>query len=274
MPFSEIICYDDNSTDNTGEVAAALGARVIKAVGPSTGPARARNNLAAAATQDWIHFHDADDLISPDFARKFSTLLAPDIDCVFCDADWVQEDTRKLVVAWRYDQNDLSRDAISYLIKNPVGTNNGVFRRKRFQEIGGFLESLLMWEDCDLYVRLAAAGGRMTHLKEVLTWSLRHTDSFSHDYAKSWGYRLKALQCYAITLPSSAMPAVALAAEEAASNLDRYGRREAALEAISLCGRLGHVVPATHNPLLRALRPFLPELWALRIQRAIRSRKP
>ena len=59
-PFAEIICYDDNSTDATCEVAEGLGARVIKAEGPSTGPAKARNRLAMAASAPWIHFHDAD----------------------------------------------------------------------------------------------------------------------------------------------------------------------------------------------------------------------
>ena len=226
-----------------------------------------------AASAPWIHFHDADDLISGDFNGKFTGVLSRSVDCVFCDADWLDEATRKLVIPWRYNQEALQRDPISYLVTHPVGTNNGVFRRESFLRAGGFDESLLMWEDCDVYVRIAAQGGRMLHLPEILTWSLRHRDSFSHEYGKSWGYRLKALERYAATLPPHCMPAVAEAAEDAATNLDLYKRGALAQQAIALCQRLGHRVPSTSNPILQAVRPLLPALWGLRIQRVFRSRQ-
>ncbi|MBI5801952.1 MAG: glycosyltransferase [Verrucomicrobia bacterium] len=55
---SEIIVCDNNSTDRTGELARAAGAKVV--FEPVNQIARARNAGAAAATGDWLIFVDAD----------------------------------------------------------------------------------------------------------------------------------------------------------------------------------------------------------------------
>jgi glycosyltransferase involved in cell wall biosynthesis len=271
-PFDEILCYDDRSTDDTVAVARSFGARVLPADGPSTGPAKARNRLAAAATGEWIHFHDADDLISPAYLSTLLPLGTADTDLVFCDADWIGEGRRELWVAWRYDAAPLAADPVSYLIRHPVGINNGLFRRAPFLAAGGFDESLLMWEDNDVYVRLAAAGGRVRHVPGVYTWSLRHTDSFSHDYRKNWRCRVQALEKYAATLPGSARAVIAEEAEKAAQNLVALADLEGARPALALCRRLGHPVPTTRHPALRLIRLFLPALWLLRFQHHRRTR--
>jgi glycosyltransferase involved in cell wall biosynthesis len=55
---SEIIVCDNNSSDRTGELALAAGAKVVRE--PVNQIARARNTGAAAATGDWLIFVDAD----------------------------------------------------------------------------------------------------------------------------------------------------------------------------------------------------------------------
>lgn len=273
-PFDEILCYDDHSTDDTAAVAQRLGASVIAADAPSTGPARARNRLAAAATGEWIHFHDADDLISPEFLKTLVTAADAADDVVFCDADWIGEEKRDLWIAWRYSAEQLARDPVSYLIRHPVGINNGLFRRETFRAIDGFDESLLMWEDNDVYVRLAAAGSRIRHVPGVLTWSLRHTDSFSHDYRKNWRCRVAALRKYAATLPARASAAIAEEAARAAEKLVDLGDDAGAREAVAVCRQLHFPVPSTRNPALRLLRGLLPPLVALRLQSRWRKSRP
>lgn len=54
----ELILCDNNSTDQTGKIAKAAGARVV--FEPVNQIARARNTGAAAATGDWLVFVDAD----------------------------------------------------------------------------------------------------------------------------------------------------------------------------------------------------------------------
>ena len=63
-PFDELICYDDASTDRTADVARTLGATVIRG-DTNHGAAHARNRLWQAAHGEWVHFHDADDLLDP-----------------------------------------------------------------------------------------------------------------------------------------------------------------------------------------------------------------
>lgn len=60
----EIVVCDNNSTDGTGELAAALGARVV--FEPHNQIARARNAAARAATGEWLIFLDADSRLSPE----------------------------------------------------------------------------------------------------------------------------------------------------------------------------------------------------------------
>ena len=62
--FTEVIVVDNNSTDGTGELARAAGARVV--FEPVNQIARARNAGAMAATGDWLLFFDADSLLPPE----------------------------------------------------------------------------------------------------------------------------------------------------------------------------------------------------------------
>src|SRR5688500_10835317 len=60
---SEIIVVDNNSTDNTAELARKAGARVV--FEPVNQIGRARNTGAAVATGDWLLFVDADSILNP-----------------------------------------------------------------------------------------------------------------------------------------------------------------------------------------------------------------
>ena len=81
VPFDEILVYDDCSTDDTGAVAEAYGANVVRAMQP--GCSAGKNRLAEATTCEWIHFHDADDDITPDLVERVRPHLerddAPDV---------------------------------------------------------------------------------------------------------------------------------------------------------------------------------------------------
>ncbi|MBA4141879.1 MAG: glycosyltransferase [Nitrosospira sp.] len=60
---AEIIVVDNNSTDNTANVARQAGAQVV--FEPINQIGRARNTGAAKATGDWLLFVDADSILSP-----------------------------------------------------------------------------------------------------------------------------------------------------------------------------------------------------------------
>src|SRR4051812_2001085 len=75
IPFDEMLVHDDLSTDDTAAVARAYGARVIQSevnVGCSAG----KNRLLQASRCDWLHFHDADDELLPNFTLLASRWMA------------------------------------------------------------------------------------------------------------------------------------------------------------------------------------------------------
>ncbi len=270
-PFAAVLAYDDGSTDDTVAVARSLEIEIITP-NRNRGVSVARNRLAAAAKTEWIHFHDADDRIAPDFLERLGPLADADADVVSCDADWIGEHDGALQVAWRYDGEALARDPAAHLLVRPMGLNNTLLRRAAWEQSGGCDERLAMWEDADVHFRLALAGARWRHLSAVLTWSLRNPASFSHDHRKSSRCRLAALGGYAaMDEARRLLPLVAYQAEELAAAALGAGDRAVARECVSLCHRLGFPVPSSRNPVFRAARRLLPSLFLLRLQRRLRA---
>ena len=272
VPFARVLCYDDGSTDDTVVVARRLGLEIVTP-NPNRGVAHARNQLAARVETEWFHFHDADDRIAPEFVARLAPLCDDTCDVACCDADWVYEGFEQLTLRWRYDGEALACDAAAHLLTHPLGLNNSIIRRSAWTRVGGCDESLKMWEDADVHFRLALEGARFRHRAEVLTWSLRRGDSFSHDYRTSWRCRLSALERYAADPRAAGLRAeLAVEAERAAAELLQWRDSAGARAALALCRRLGHRAPSTHHPLLRAARTILPPVTVLRLREWFRRR--
>ena len=158
---AEVIVVDDGSRDATGDIARRHGGRVtlLRNDAP-TGPGRARNAGARAASGDVLAFHDADDLVLP---GRFTLLQAvlearPEVDLVFangarCDADGRRlgpvigpRQARRLAV--RCDLDEMLRGGVVY----PQAMS---IRRERFLALDGFVAE--RGEDWDFALRAALA---------------------------------------------------------------------------------------------------------------------
>jgi glycosyltransferase involved in cell wall biosynthesis len=267
--FAEMLFYDDGSTDETVAVARGLGLPIITGQ-PNRGVSHARNQLAQAASQPWLHFHDADDPILPDFVARMRPLLVPGTDVAVADADWLDETGAAVILPLRYPPDAFS-DPLTANLRTGIACNNMIVRRAPFLAVGGFAEDLRMWEDADLHIRLAADGAHYAALGEVAAISIRRPASFSHDYKANWNWRLRALESYAQTLPPRVRAEIALQAEIAARALLRYDDPAAAARALALNHRLGGDAPVTNQPVLKILKRILPSLTTLRIQERFRS---
>jgi len=268
VPFAEIICYDDASTDDTARIAQARGARVVRGT-ERRGPAHARNQLLRATSLPWVHFHDADDLLNADFTRATGALVGDGVDAVICDVEWVDERSRIPVQFWRYETAPLEADALPYVIEHPIGGINGVYRRSMLEQIGGFDERYSCWEDADLHVRLAAAGARFTGTETVLCQALRRAGSASANQHACSLSRLTLLAEYALMFDDrgkKVQASIAREAEKVARALLHYGDVDAAGVAIDLCRRLGFAPPTTGSRILGMLKHVLSPITAMRLQ--------
>jgi hypothetical protein len=180
--FDEILVYDDCSTDDTAAVARQFGARVIRGevnVGCSAG----KNRLLQASCCDWIHFHDADDELLPNFTtlacRWISSPAPPDV--VLFDYEYRDNDTGELIARSDFSDHELRADPIRYAILHQINPFCGVYLRTRLLGVGGYdLDPEILYnEDVAFHCKLAVAGLSFGAEKEVSIINYRVRGSMS-----------------------------------------------------------------------------------------------
>jgi hypothetical protein len=175
-PF-ECIVVDDGSTDDTVKVAEQFGAKVIH-TGKRSGPARARNMGAKAATGDILFFIDADVCVYPNTVQRVITNFT--------------NDPALAAVIGSYDEEPESQDFLSqyrnlmhcYVHQNSrqeactFWSGCGAIRKDLFLSYAGFDESYdrPAIEDIELGYRLAADGHKLALdpgllVKHLKVWS-------------------------------------------------------------------------------------------------------
>lgn len=244
--FDEVIFYDDASTDNTVEILESYNQRVIKGA-TNSGPSTARNKLAEVTTTTWFHFHDIDDFLDDNYLKRVSAFI-DDCDVVLCNVDWYDSSRKNILLSWKYSNNQISKDPLSYTLSNPIGGINGLYKKLFFQLLGGFNENVRLWEDADLHVRLAASNARFIVIEEVLSISIRSLTSLSCDQIKACQTRYALLRGYYYN-PSfkEVHKTIGREAQKIASALIMYNDIRTAKLALKLSERCGVKVPDSKN---------------------------
>lgn len=154
---SEIIVVDNNSTDNTADLARQAGARVV--FEPINQIGRARNAGAAHGTGDWLLFLDADSLLSPG--------LLADIIRVIESGKYVGcgSTLRMDGLPWWANVTLQLWTGASVLFRWAAGALV-VCRRDAFLEVGGFDQGLYALDE----IRLS---------KQLKQWGRRHGLQFT-----------------------------------------------------------------------------------------------
>jgi glycosyltransferase involved in cell wall biosynthesis len=182
VPFDEILVYDDSSSDDTIRVAQQYGARVISGA-VNQGCSFGKNTLAGSTQCDWIHFHDADDLLLPDFTRlvhRWISRSGDRFDVLLLNFDYIDFNTKTHLGSADHNAAELHADPLRYAILHKI-VNFGVYKRTSFEAAGGFDldENVLFNEDNAFHQRLAKKALKFDYLPEITCINYRYKNSMS-----------------------------------------------------------------------------------------------
>jgi glycosyltransferase involved in cell wall biosynthesis len=165
----EILLVDDGSTDSTPEIAPALAPEVRYLRQENRGPAAARNWGLREARGEIVAFLDADDLWPEGkLDLQMGRLLAdPALDLVSGRVRYVELPGGQIP--------DLHFETPGRELPG-IHIGAAVYRRRAFDVVGGFDESLRYSEDHDWFLRAREADLKMLVVAEV-TLLYRHHDS-------------------------------------------------------------------------------------------------
>lgn len=146
---SETIVVDNNSTDNTAELAREAGAKVV--FEPINQIGRARNAGAAHATGDWLLFLDADSLLIPGLLADILRMIES-WKYVGCGSTLHMDG-----LPWWADLTLRIWTGVSILFRWAAGALV-VCRRDAFQDVGGFDQNLYALDEIALSKQLKQWG--------------------------------------------------------------------------------------------------------------------
>jgi glycosyltransferase involved in cell wall biosynthesis len=273
----EVWLYDDCGTDETGKIAEAFGARVVRGT-ENRGCSFGKNRLAERTSCDWVHFVDADDALLPTFvarARDWMTRPSPPEVVVFA-FEYRDHTTGELIATCNFDPESLAADPLEYSVSRVIN-NVALYRRAPFLEAGGFdLDPGVLYnEDAALHTRLAMAGLRFGAETDVSRVVYRRAKSMSaSNQVKCCRSQYRVMEKVARKAGRSHGKAIAGRLWEIAAVAGAHLDWETADACVSLATRLHGRRPPGGSPAFASLclvSPFL----ALRLrERLIRTLKP
>ena len=149
----ELLVIDDGSGDGTKELVASYGSGIRYIAQENLGVAAARNTGIRAATHDLLAFLDSDDRFSPE-------KLTVQAEAMTCQPEYLVSHTDETWYRQGQILNQKNRHARRggdifgrCLELCAVGMSTAMVRRRLFETVGCFDESLLCCEDYDLWLR-------------------------------------------------------------------------------------------------------------------------
>jgi len=176
----EVIVVDDGSTDASPDVARRFGDAVHYHRRENGGPASACNTGLALARGEFIAFLEQDDLWLEGKTERQLAELASHAGLDYCVSHvqnfWVPELQDE---ALRYRDHAVMQPVPGYVVQTLLA------RRRAFDRVGPFDESLRFACASDWFMRAEEAGCRGTLVPEVLTRRRLHEDNFSRRHREA-----------------------------------------------------------------------------------------
>jgi glycosyltransferase involved in cell wall biosynthesis len=240
----ELIVFDDASRLRPEEfIPAELSVKILRSE-VNVGPARGRNQILKAATGDWIHFHDADDWVLPEWNQKVAQGISQkDLDLILTEVISFKNGNilSPKVIGLRGLKS--SEELLKFAIEHFLLPATGIFKRDLAYSIGGYRESLWQSEDWDFYVRLISKKPRFQIISESLSAIEVREESRSQKKIETLTSLIQAILLLQNELAPSFKKDLAEKAAWVGSQLFQLGEKALAREAFELAKTLG---PAQH----------------------------
>ena len=197
IPASEIIVVDDGSDDDPRAIVADYpGVRFLSQA--NRGLAAARNAGLRATVSDYVLFLDADDRLRPNAIESGLACFAdnPESWMVYGAHRYIDETGAAISPIWHVG---LDSEALKTLLEkgNVIAMHGAVlYRRDKLLEAGAFDESLGVFEDYDIYLRIAAGGDRIASHDEFVAEYRHHAANMSRNHATMLSVATGVIECH------------------------------------------------------------------------------
>ena len=184
-PHTEIILYDDGSTDDTAQVAAQYGDNIRYVQRKNLGVARARTAACQEARGQYIAFLDDDDLMPPSrISLLFKALQAhPTAKFAVGELAWIDEHDAVIQTPNLNNKTTTVMDAYRAVLwpEVPATVHTTLFRREDGEAIDWFDHDFHgAGEDKDFFARLGC-GAKLVYVPEVVSLYRRGHASLTAD---------------------------------------------------------------------------------------------
>ena len=173
----EVVLVDNGSVDDSLALCRDFSQRTAKSVRvveePAPGACAARNRGLAECQSEWVYFFDSDDLMSASFLSEVMPSAA--------DCDMLVVPTMQQVGERTARRDFVVSDAVaSQILSSSLNTQGMLWRTQFLKSIGGWNESLLIWNDWELAIRALLHSPRICWLPEKSYHLIRvHADSIT-----------------------------------------------------------------------------------------------
>lgn len=168
-----LILVDNNSTDNTLEAAKDYANTHKNIISKITvleesrqGASIARNTGANASTSEWIMFFDSDDTMDDYLIARYVAEIEKhksQVDIIGCRNDYINLDGKRRNKPFK--PNNL---VVNHILHTMLNTQRFIIRKSFFNERGRWNESLKVWNDWELGLRLILGGPRIFWITDCI----------------------------------------------------------------------------------------------------------